>query len=240
LETELACEGGAPTKNANGVFNEGPLPAPWQTTFDDGFCSYNALAGFCYADADSSYRLVSSPVHSAPFAAAFDLTTTTEGATGQARCVREGALPEEAYYSAWYYVPSDLTAARDWNLFHFQGGLPGERLHGLWDVSMDATPDGELVAYVLDGVRVERHEQATPQPIPRDRWFQLEFYLKRATDATGAFALHQDGVELVQGVGLITDDTQFGQWYVGNFAGSLALTPPTSTLYVDDVAVRLP
>ena len=37
-------------------------------------------------------------------------------------------------------------------------------------------------------------------------------------------------------MGLVTDNTDFGQWYVGNFAD--ALTPPGSTLYVDDVTIR--
>lgn len=226
-------------KNARGVFNEGPLPAPWQTSFDDGFCSYQYQAGFCYADASSSYRLVTSPAHTGPFAAAFDLEGGDGMGARQTRCVREGVLPDEAYYGAWYYVPSELSGARDWNLFHFQGGEPGQRLGGLWDVSL-AERDGSLGASVLDLRTNDRHDPAPARPIPLDRWFQLEFYLRSAPDTTGVVALYQDGEELVRVADVITNDTPFSQWYVGNYAGTIAANSPTSTVYVDDVTVRLP
>ena len=35
--------------------------------------------------------------------------------------------------------------------------------------------------------------------------------------------------------GLVTDPTDWGQWYVGNWADNL--TPPASTVYVDDVTI---
>jgi hypothetical protein len=60
--------------------------------------------------------------------------------------------------------------------------------------------------------------------------------LKRAADATGEVALYQDGELLIQATDLITDDSSWGQWYVGNLAQGL--TPPDSTLYVDDVTLR--
>jgi hypothetical protein len=224
----------------DGVLDDGQLPAPWSTSFEAGFCDYNDGAGFCYADPDSSFRVVTSPVHTGEFAAAFEMRAAGSAPGGrQTRCVREGVLPAEAYYGAWYYIPSDLTAAHDWNLFHFQGGDRGSFLHILWDVSMDDS-SGALTAYIFDAVNNRHYDPAAPTPIPLDRWFQLEFYLKRATDTTGEVALYQDGQEIIRRAGIITDDSAFGQWYVGNFAGALASIPPTSSVYVDDVTVRLP
>ena len=49
-------------------------------------------------------------------------------------------------------------------------------------------------------------------------------------------ALYQDGALLLEVTGIVTDDTDVAQWYVGNLAK--ALTPPDSTLYVDDVTIR--
>lgn len=239
-ELDLDCQGqaGARSLNQNGVFNDGPLPAPWKTSFEDGFCGYKSQAGFCYADDDSEYRVVTSPVHSGPFAAAFDFHPTDKAGARQVRCVREGVLVDEGYYGAWYYVPSKLRGSDSWNLFHFQGGPPGKQLHGLWDVSMDRR-SGELAVYVENWLDDARYDAATPVPIPFDRWFQLEFYLKRSADPTGEVALFQDGVELLRQTDLITDDSPFAQWYVGNWAGSVTPTS-TITLYVDDVSVRLP
>jgi hypothetical protein len=134
-------QAGARGLNENGVFNDGPSPAPWQTSFEDGFCSYEYQAGLCFSDQDSDYRIVTSPVRS-------------------------------------------LNGARNWNFFHFD--------------------------------------------------------LKRSADQAGEVALFQDGAELVRETGLITDDSPVAQWYVGNWASALTGTTSTTTVYVDDVTVRLP
>lgn len=235
--SEVCPEGGA-IGNGNGPF-DGPLEAPWKTSFDAGFCSYYDGAGFCYATPEASYHLVTSPVHSGMFAAAFDMKPGSGGAR-HARCVREGVLPVEAYYGAWYYIPSDLSGARDWNLFHFQGGKPGALFHGLWDVSMNETTGNGLALFVFNAIQNGHYGQVDPKPVPKDRWFQIEFYLKRAADATGEVALYQDGEEVVRRTGLVTDDSAFGQWYVGNYAGAFDNTLATVSVYVDDVTVRLP
>lgn len=87
---------------------------------------------------------------------------------------------------------------------------PGQRLEAPWDDSIDRS--GSLVAYVLQS----------------------------ALDATGDVALYQDGEELVRIADVISNDTPFSQWYVGNHAATMAVNSPTSTVYVDDVTVRLP
>jgi hypothetical protein len=227
-----ALEGGA-----SSAPNDGPLPAPWQTSFEDGFCGYWSDGGFCYGDADAAYRVVTSPARTGAFAAAFDIRVDGGMGFHQSRCVRQGQLPKEAYYGAWYYLPEPASEPDNWNLFHFQGGELGAALQGSWDVSLGELPSGDLAAYVLDGRGPRFYEQEDPVIIPIGRWFQLEFYLKRAADATGEIALFQDGIEVLRVTQIPTDDTNFGQWYVGSLAAGLS--PPQYTLYVDDVTVRL-
>jgi hypothetical protein len=72
-------------------------------------------------------------------------------------------------------------------------------------------------------------------PVPIGSWFHLEFYLRRAKDATGEAALYQDGVRVADFPNVVTDDTTYGQWFAGNLADSL--NPPDSTLYMDDVTI---
>ena len=235
--SEVCPAGGAATREGTFV---GPFAAPWQTSFDAGLCTYEDEAGFCYADPDSGYRLVTSPVHSGTFAVAFDMGPSTVDRQRQTRCVREGVLPVEAYYGAWYYVPSELTGAHDWNLLHFQGGMPNTRLHNLWDVSMDDSAGNGYELFIYDALGKGHYGQADPRPIPTDRWFYVEFFWKRATDATGEVALFQDGEEIVRRSGIITDDSLFGQFYVGNYTEALTTTTAPVTVYVDDVSVRLP
>jgi hypothetical protein len=206
------------------------------TGFEHRACDYTRLAGFCYTDSLGSFDFVRSPVHSGQYAAAFHVTTTDDASTDeQARCVRQGVFPANATYSAWYFIPAPATNAGNWNLFHFRGGDPSAQ-HGLWDVSLGNATGGSLGVHLFDFLHyLERYPVSAP-PVPIGSWFHLELRLKRAADATGEVALYQDGQLLLELTGLVTDDTNWGQWYVGNLA--TALVPPDSTVYVDDVSIR--
>lgn len=234
-----ACE--EPASNSTGGAatdtNETGFTLPWSTGFEDGFCGYSQPEGFCYLRGASTFKIVSEPVHSGQYAAAF--TVVADGAeTGtQARCVRQGKLPIEAYYGAWYFIPSASENTGLWNLIHFQGSdSPGETMHNLWDISLVDNGSGGLRLSVYDTVNAQVRDPSGAPAIPIGSWFHIEVYLKRAADATGAFSLYQDDEPLVEVTGLITDDSSWGQWYVGNLATNLA--PAESTLYVDDVTVK--
>jgi hypothetical protein len=208
---------------------------PWSTGFEDGFCDFAPPSGFCYAVGGGSYELVTSPVHSGRYAAAFSVNAAMDGGS-QTRCVRQGAFPTALYYGAWYYVPEPVVVANggNWNLFHYQGGAD---LHGIWDMSLSSPSDGGLYAFVRDYVTFAASSSTTAPPIPIGRWFHFEVYVKRADDTTGEIALWQDGVLAGQLTGLATDDTDAGQWYVGNLASTDAIMPPASTVYVDDITI---
>jgi hypothetical protein len=229
-----SCDGAAGESAIPAI--DAPLALPWSTGFEDGICGYKNAGGYCYAEEDASYEIVSAPVHSGDSAAAFSLANGTVE-NMQARCVRQGTLPNAAYYSAFFLIPSAPTSATNWNLIHFRGAeRPGARRHGLWDVSLARQPDGTYQVYVFDFLRAMTRSANNVPPVPIGSWFQLEVYLKRATGPTGAFEVRQDGKLALGLSGLSTDDTTFGQWYVGSLAFSL--TPPESVVYVDDVSIR--
>jgi hypothetical protein len=213
-----------------------PLSLPWSTGFEDHFCDYTRMTGSCYDYQPATHRLVTSPVHSGQLAAAFTVTTGTDGgAVPQSRCLLPGVLPAEAYYGAWYFIPETATNKALWNLIHFQSGnFDGSSLHNIWDVSLVNDSSGRLVPHIYGAL----HDTAGDgPPIPIGRWFQIVFYLKRAKDKTGAVALYdQDGTRLLSFSNLITDDADRAQWYVGNLASDL--DPPESTVYVDDITIR--
>jgi len=211
-----------------------PLSVPWSTGFEELFCDYARPEGFCYAEPLASYEIVTSPVHSGRFAAAFGVKAGDPNGH-QARCVRQGILPTAAYYGAWYFVPARATNSALWNLVHFQGG-DASRQHGLWDISLVNGANGALEVVVYDFLNDVTRRPTNPTPIPIGSWFHLELFLKRAADATGEVALYQDGQLLLDVANVITDDTSWGQWYVGNLAS--ALRPAEFTLYIDDVTVR--
>lgn len=215
----------------------------WSTGFENGFCDYSSDGnGSCYtSQGAASYKIVEAPVHAGHYAAAFtvvgDGSNTDTG--NQSRCHRDGELPAEAYYKAWYYIPTLAATPGNWNLIHFQGGDgPGPNLDLLWDVSLVNNDTGGLRLTVRSNATLPNSLDLSHAPaIPIATWFHIVFYLKRAADATGAVKLYQDDLTtpIAQQSNLITDKTRYGQWYVGNLATNLE--PAESTVYVDDVYV---
>lgn len=209
---------------------------PWSTGFEDGFCEYAQPTGFCFSTGVGSYALVTSPVHSGRYAAAFQVASNVDGGS-QTRCVQQGVFPSAAYYGAWYFVPAASLNSGNWNLLHFQGASAGQALHALWDVSLGNVNDGgvQTTLYLYDFGRGGTVGAGQAPPIPIGQWFHIEVYFKRAKDTTGMISLWQDGVFVSQLSGFASDDTDWGQWYIGNLANSLS--PPASTVYVDDVTI---
>lgn len=212
---------------------------PWSTGFETDFCEYLESNGACYDPNDASRSIVEAPVHSGHYAAAFSVIgdASRDPESIQARCHRNGELPREAYYGAWYYVPALARNLATWNLFHFQGGdSPAfSDLEDFWDVSLVNNDAGDLRLTVFNFKGGSPDSSAAPA-IPIGSWFHIEFYLKRAADETGAVALYQNGTLIAQATNIRTGDTPYGQWYVGNYA--TGLDPVESTVYVDDVTIR--
>jgi hypothetical protein len=194
----------------------------------------------------SSYELVTAPVHSGHFAVAFSIVgqkpspDDPEHDSTQTRCVREGELPRDAVYGAWYYVPALPTAVGYWNLMYFWGDDGTQMGKQLWDVSIKKMDDGQLSLFIFDQNPPNPSmpdAPATPTvPIPIGEWFHIELHLRRAADTSGVVELFQDGDKVGEFTDRVTDDTQFGRWYVGNLSPD-GLSPPESTLYVDDVTI---
>jgi hypothetical protein len=218
-----------------------PISLSWSTGFEDGFCGYAPPSGFCYTAQAGTYSVVTSPVHSGRYAAAFQVQSDAAGGSqSQARCTVQGALPTTAYYGAWYYVPASAQVNDGglWNLFHFTGGLLPDAgpQRPIWDVQL-ITPDDAGIRTQLYGFLPTggTPEAGVVPPIPIAQWFHIEVYYKHTNDNTGELLLLQDGVLAARLDGLNPDDSIWGQWYVGNLAAGLQ--PAASTIYVDDVTI---
>lgn len=221
---------------AAGARSEDSVAVPWSTGFEDGLCGYQSVQGYCYARHDASIEIVRSPVHSGNFAAAFTVNgNATTAERSQARCVRQGAMPRAAYYGAWYWIPALQTSDGNWNLFHFLGGVSEADSHALWDVSLANDTNGALELSVFNFLTGTHPVISGVPPIPIATWFHVEIKLVRSAQANGEVTVLQDGVVALQLTNVITDDTDWGQWYVGNYAKNLI--PTLSTVYVDDVTI---
>lgn len=213
------------------------VTAPWSTGFEDGLCGY-ASQGYCYARHGATLEIVDSPVHNGQFAAAFTVNgnaTDTSEDRSQARCVRRGVMPKSATYGAWYLVPELHTSDANWNLFHFLGVTETES-HALWDISLANNSDGELVLTVFNFLTGTHPRMMGIPAIRVGTWVHIEIQLKRSAQNNGEVTVSQDGAVGLHLTNLITDDTDWGEWYVGNYARKLV--PELSTVYVDDVTMR--
>jgi hypothetical protein len=190
------------------------------------------VGGYCYTDGDASYEVVAEPAHSGDRAAAFSVHSAD--AAAHTRCVRQGTLPDDAYYGAWFYVPTPATRAGLWNLMLFQG-FNADVPKRLWDVSIGSTDTGGQALFVFDHRAGEVLMGTAGVELPIGAWVHVVLRLRRAADDTGVVALYQDGALLLEDM-RSTDDTAWAQWYVGNLADGRA--PPDSTVYVDDVSIR--
>jgi hypothetical protein len=205
---------------------------PWSTGFENGWCDYSESNGSCYTWDSASNDIVEAPVRSGRYAAAFTVTGDEPRGT-QARCHLDGELPKAALYGAWYYIPAGATNSGNWNLIHWQGGTAPDDLPTLWDISLVNAGAGlRLNVYSRYGNAPDLSDAPL---IPIGTWFHIEMFLKRASDETGAIAVYQNGAPLAQVSNIKTDDTTYGQWYVGNLATNL--DPVQSTVYVDDVSI---
>ncbi|HYQ31030.1 MAG TPA: heparin lyase I family protein [Polyangiaceae bacterium] len=213
------------------------VSVPWSTGFEDGLCGYRSAGGFCYARHDASIEIVESPTpHSGKFSAAFTVNgNATTADRSQARCVREGVMPKSAYYGAWYRVPAVRADVDNWNLFHFEGLTSAGDPSPLWDVSLANNAKGGLQLAVRNFLTAT-DEPISVDSIPIDRWFHVEMQIVRSAQANGEITVLQDDVSVLHRTNLITDDTEWSQWFVGNYAKTL--TPSLSTVYVDDITIR--
>jgi hypothetical protein len=216
----------------------GAIDFPWSTSFENGDADYQMPQGYCYDQNGGTHKIVSAPapVHTGTHSMAFSVFTDAGPVASQSRCVRQGVLPPEAYYGAWYYLPAPVTNFGLWNLIHFQGGdSPTSTQHGLWDVSLTNDGDGGLKVWSFDFLRTRNLEAGAVPAIPIGVWFQLEVYWRRAADNSGQFTLYQDKKVALDVTGVPTDDTHWGQYYVGDFANFLL--PANVTVYVDDITI---
>jgi len=208
-----------------------PVALGWKADFENRFCDYTELGGFCYQDEAASYERVTEPKHLGRYAAAF--TLTAEG-DAQTRCVRQGVLPRAAYYGAWYFIPALPTQASNWNLFHFRGGSDLSSTDGFLDVSLvNSNGSTRLGVYGKDHRPIG--DVADSPPVPTQTWFRVQLFLRLGAGTSGEVALYQEGQQVFDLTDLATDNSAFGQWYVGNLGSGLK--PPNSTLYVDDVTI---
>jgi hypothetical protein len=147
--------------------------------------------------------------------------------------------PHEAYYGAWFYIPSTFTVGSWLSLTHFRGSSNGDptNLTGIWDVNLYTLPSGELAAQLGDFVSTFNLRQTIPVPVPRDTWVHFEILFRKAANMTGRVAVWQDGALILDRPGVVTALSPLVVWEAGVGSDNLSAVP--ANVYVDDVTISL-
>ncbi len=192
------------------------------------------------------------------YAARFTLQTASDGSQANAGLSRTGFLPVEAYYSAWYYLPSAVNVSTFWVIFKFRMRSVADDASTaaeLFDLNLASTPGGGMTLRLYDhrsGGDVPL-DVAVPS-VPVGTWFQIEAYYRNPGAAAGADGGGTDGS--ASDAGSIDNGGRLTFWLDGqqivDVAGAMAptswvawdvvsvavnLNPSTAVLYVDDCAI---
>lgn len=216
----------------------------WTARFESGNLEeWTSVAGGGTVTTPPSNDVVvsSEQAHQGSFAA--KLTTTTSSTPSLSVFSRDGNLPDEAYYSAWFYVPQAASAPNApvgsyWVVMRFLERAvvadPSTVLE-VYDIDLRELDSGAMTLRVFDYDLFDDAPLLVSDPLlPLGRWFQVEAFYRNAPDATARLSVWLDGT-LVANLAKATGPSGWVGWRVGNIGQDL--TPKTVTLYVDDCAL---
>jgi len=220
----------------------------WYATFEPGNVSEwtgDGNGGVNHENDVAAPVAVTEQAHSGAFSGKPTIgpTTGSFGMPAASYLYRNGPSPVDAYYGAWFYIPSTVTV-RSWlSLMHFRSSPTGDGLNPTpyWDLNLypnwDATllPVGALTTHFYNYLTGTNAEQLVVPMVPTDRWVHFEILIHKATDTTGHVSVWEDDVMIIDVTGVATVLSPWMQWEVGGASTDLA--PATSSIYVDDATI---
>ena len=157
-----------------------------------------------------------------------------------------GISPQQAYYSAWYYVPQSYVTTTPWTILRFAVLL--DPIHGPFDIDLWSQPDGTMTLEVYDTNR-NYLLSALPAPPPivvPAQWFQLEAFFRNASSSSGRLTVWFNGTQIYDLLRPTNDPEGDGGQYplfyfepcslINQFV-PLGDAGPNAELYIDDVAI---
>lgn len=221
-----------------GKIDLGTEPPIWQADHETG-----DLSQWTAGEADAGVSVVSGgtltvegdQVHSG--SSAVLVTIATADGLSFARLNRRG-VPQDAHFSAWFYIPRRYTILGYWNLFEFTGlTYPAMDVTEttLWSVDLRGGGDTDMTWYLWDNTRAVEHGPEIPLAAPIGRWFLIEAFFHQALDDSGRIAVWIDGTKLAEVSGVPTVPTLWLGWSVGSSSNAIAEQPVES--YLDDAKI---
>jgi hypothetical protein len=236
----------------------------WTARFENGDLSewMSVSGGGAVAfPAPNAVDVSSDQARRGKYAARLAIQTASDGSQANAGLSRTGFLPVEAYYSAWYYLPSAVNVSTFWVIFKFRMRSVADDASTaaeLFDLNLANTSSGGMTLRLYDHRGGDIPLDVAEPTVPVGTWFQVEAYYLNpgsnpgttagadgdGTDGSaadggapndgGRLTFWLDGQEIVDVTGPMAP-TSWVAWDVVSVA--VNLTPSTAVLYVDDCAI---
>ena len=228
-----------------GAIGDGGASILWTATFEPGDLSewLGDGRGGTYTENVMTFPAVTTDVVHKGKYAGIATVETPNGMPGGIVSInylfRNQPSPSQAFYSAWYYIPTTVAVRTYLSLLHFRCSHTGDGndLFGIWDVNLIPRADGGLQAHLYNFVTKTNVEEPVPTVVPLGTWVHFEIMLLKAADATGRITVWQDGVQILDNPGVMTAETDWVQWDAG--VASTDIVPTPSVIYMDDAAISL-
>jgi hypothetical protein len=183
------------------------------------------------------------PTHDASkFAAKFFITGT--GTLQSQSLSLSGDLPQQAYYSSWFYIPSSVTIPANgyWIIMKIRRMNAAGNESELYDFNLKngggggdgGTGDLSLRLYDWDTGGGDNPIVANPV-IHVGTWFQIETFYRNGSGSDGHLTVWLDGTKILEKANGPATTTSWVWWEVADIG--LNLTPAMATVYADDAAI---
>jgi hypothetical protein len=153
---------------------------------------------------------------------------------------RELVNPDEAYYSAWYYLPTSYVTKSQWTILKFRSRSdvnPDDPPNHGHDLNLRALPGGETILYVYshDPAYLQAPLANPPAIVPVGEWFLLEVLFRPRTDDTGRLLVWLNDRLVYDLENRRTADTSDVLWSPCSVGEDVEPSP--KVIYVDDAAI---
>lgn len=145
------------------------------------------------------------------------------------------ALPESAYYSAWYYFPQNYTPAEWWNVMQFKSRTSASSVDPMWVLNVGNRANGNMYFYLWDAMHKQSHDATAALDLPVGQWVHIEIYFRRSTGSSGQITIWQDGTKLFDLDQIQTTTADNQQWSLSNYTDNI--TPSNPVIYADDAVI---
>jgi len=245
-ETNITITPSVQVPETQGLLQSASASLLWKADFETGNLSqYESYGGFVRRNPTDSYTISKAYAHQGNFAAALTIDTTKPSPSGEYAAFlflwNQLLLEGDNYYSAWYYIPQEISTRYWWNIWQWKSTYDGNSDHSQPMFCLDVVKGSsglDIRLFYRPDLEFPQKKMFTQtiKKVPTNQWFHLEGYYRRGQNNDGEVVIWLDGVEIFHVSGyptVLSDNTLY--WSLNHYTDWIQPNP--FTIYVDDVAL---